>query len=134
MTIMSRYEDLNLDLDTNTFTGDISKVTDNRSITQSLTNILLTRVGERPFSSAEIGVGLDSMYFTLANLNSPEFIIIKQTMKEKINKFEPRVQYDDAIIENLKTIQDDGIVKLNVSYTVKATNQIDNLRFVIRGN
>jgi len=131
---MSKYQDLNLDLDANSFTNDISTVEDNRSISQSLLMILLSRVGERPFSSSNIGVGLESLFFTLASPRSAKFLDLKQTAKEKINRYEPRVIFEDMTIENVNTIQDDGIIKLNVSYTVKGTNKIDNLPLVIRGN
>ena len=131
---MSKYQDLNLDLDANSFTNDISTVSDNRSISQSLTNILLSRVGERPFSSSNTGVGLESLFFTLTSPRSVEFLDLKQTAKEKINRYEPRVVFDDMTIENVDTMQDDGVIKVNVSYTIKGTNKIDNLPLVIRGN
>ncbi len=62
---MSKYKDLNLDLSTNSFTKDIAVTTDNRSTTQSLTNIILTKVGDRPFSSSNFGVGVQSLFYIL---------------------------------------------------------------------
>mgnify|MGYP003141459478 CR=1 FL=1 len=103
---MNKYKDLNLDLSANSFTKDISTVSDNRSISQSLTNILLSRVGERPFSSSDAGVGLEGLFFTLSSPRSAEFLNLKQTANEKIN----------------------------LSYEIKGTNKIDNLTLVVRGN
>tara|TARA_R110000796_G_scaffold47624_2_gene114354 strand:+ start:6291 stop:6683 length:393 start_codon:yes stop_codon:yes gene_type:complete len=130
---MSKYKDLNLDLSTNSFTKDIAVTTDNRSITQSLTNIILTKTGERPFSSANIGVGIQSLFYTMTNVRSPEIIDLKQTTKEKINRYEPRVIFNDMEIVN-DNYSEDGKITLNISYTIKATNSGDNLRLVIGEN
>jgi len=129
---MSKYKDLNLDLDT-TLSGDIAVTTDNRSITQSLTNIILTKVGERPFSSSNVGVGIESLFYTMSNVRSPEIIDLKQTTKEKINRYEPRVTFNDMKISNDDYIES-GKITLNISYTIKASNLGDNLRLVIGEN
>jgi phage baseplate assembly protein W len=130
---MSKYKDLNLDLSTNSFTKDIAVTTDNRSITQSLTNIILTKVGERPFSSSNVGVGVQSLFFTMSNVRSPEILDLKQTTKEKINRYEPRVVFNDMKIINDDYIES-GKITLNISYTIKASNSSDSLRLVIGEN
>tara|TARA_R100001510_G_C7644988_1_gene202390 strand:+ start:1275 stop:1667 length:393 start_codon:yes stop_codon:yes gene_type:complete len=130
---MSKYKDLNLDLSTNSFTKDIAAVNDNRSIVQSIRNIVLTRVGERPFSSANVGVGLQSLFFTMASVRSPEIVDLKQTTKEKINRYEPRVVFNDLEIINDDYIEE-GKITLNISYTIKASNSRDKLRLVIGEN
>jgi len=130
---MSKYKDLNLDLSTNSFTKDIAVTTDNRSITQSLTNIILTKVGERPFSSSNVGVGVQSLFFTMSNVRSPEILDLKQTTKEKINRYEPRVVFNDMEIINDDYIES-GKITLNISYTIKASNSSDSLRLVIGEN
>ena len=130
---MSKYKDLNLDLSTNSFTKDIAVTTDNRSITQSLTNIILTKVGERPFSSSNVAVSVQSLFFTMSNLRSPEILDLKQTTKEKINRYEPRVVFNDMEIINDDYIES-GKITLNISYTIKASNSSDSLRLVIGEN
>ncbi len=130
---MSKYKDLNLDLSTNSFTKDIAVTTDNRSITQSLTNIILTKVGERPFSSSNVAVGVQSLFFTMSNVRSPEILDLKQTTKEKINRYEPRVVFNDMEIINDDYIES-GKITLNISYTIKASNSSDSLRLVIGEN
>ena len=130
---MSKYKDLNLDLSTNSFTKDIAVTTDNRSITQSLTNIILTKVGERPFSSSNVGVGVQSLFYTMSNVRSPKILDLKQTTKEKINRYEPRVVFNDMEIINDDYIES-GKITLNISYTIKASNSSDSLRLVIGEN
>ena len=130
---MSKYKDLNLSLDRNSFTGDISVTTDANAIRQSLSNILLTRESERPFSSAPVGVGLEQLLFDV-DVSSSKFVFIKQRAKELINKYEPRVIYDDMIITNYDTVKDDGVVNLEVKYTIKTgtpNSQSDSLQLTI---
>ena len=132
---MSKYKDLNLSLDRNSFTGDVSVTTDANAIRQSLSNILLTREGERPFSSAPVGVGLQQLLFDV-NVSSSKFVFIKQRAKELINKYEPRVIYNDMIITNYDTVKDDGVIKLEVKYTIKTgkpDTQSNSLQLTIEG-
>jgi len=132
---MSKYKDLNLSLDRNSFTGDISTIPDAHAIRQSITNILVTREGERPFSSSPIGVGLEQLLFDV-DVSSSKFVFIKQRAKELINKYEPRVIYDDMIITNYDTVKDDGVIKLEVKYTIKTgtpDTKSDSLQLTIEG-
>ena len=123
---MSKYKDLNLSLDRNSFTGDVSVTTDANAIRQSLSNILLTREGERPFSSAPVGVGLEQLLFDV-DVSSSKFVLVKQMVKERIN---------DMTITNIKTVQDDGVIKLELKYTIKTgtpDTQSDSLQLTIEG-
>ena len=132
---MSKYKDLNLSLDRNSFTGDISVTTDANAIRQSLSNILLTRESERPFSSSPVGVGLEQLLFDV-DVSSSKFVFIKQRAKELINKYEPRVIYNDMIITNYDTVKDDGVIKLEVKYTIKTgkpDTQSNSLQLTIEG-
>tara|TARA_R100001015_G_C4610108_1_gene165443 strand:+ start:474 stop:875 length:402 start_codon:yes stop_codon:yes gene_type:complete len=133
---MSKYKDLNLSLDRNSFTGDISVSTDANAIRQSLTNILVTKENERPFSSAPVGVGLERLLFDVDVLSS-KFLFIKQRAKELINRYEPRVIFNDMVITNYETVKDDGVIKLEVKYTIKTGTpnpQSDSLQLMIEGN
>ena len=130
---MSKYKDLNLSLDRNSFTGDVSVTTDANAIRQSLTNILLTEKTERPFSSAPVGIGIKRLLFDVDVLSS-KFLYIKELTKELINRYEPRVIYDDMEITNFETVKDDGVVKLEVKYTIKTGTpnpQSDSLQLTI---
>jgi len=130
---MSKYKDLNLRLDRNSFTGDVSVTTDENAIRVALYNILVTKENERPFSSAPVGVGLEQLLFDV-DVSSSKFVFIKQRAKELINKYEPRVIYDDMIITNYDTVKDDGVVQLEVKYTIKTgtpNSQSDSLQLTI---
>lgn len=133
---MSKYKDLNLNLDRNSFTGDISVTTDGNAIRQSLSNILLTKENERPFSSSPVGVGLEQLLFDV-DVKSSKFVFIKQRAKDLINRYEQRVIYGDLIIENIDTVKDDGKMEVVLEYTIKAgkpdTQSSDRLQLTIEG-
>ena len=133
---MSKYKDLNLSLDRNSFTGDISVTTDGNAIRQSLSNILLTKENERPFSSAPVGVGLEQLLFDV-DVKSSKFVFIKQRAKDLINRYEQRVIYGDLIIENIDTVKDDGKMEVVLEYTIKTgkpdTQSSDRLQLTIEG-
>tara|TARA_A100001015_G_scaffold314716_1_gene424796 strand:- start:832 stop:1236 length:405 start_codon:yes stop_codon:yes gene_type:complete len=133
---MSKYKDLNLSLDRNSFTGDISVTTDGNAIRQSLSNILLTKENERPFSSSPVGVGLEQLLFDV-DVKSSKFVFIKQRAKDLINRYEQRVIYGDLIIENIDTVKDDGKMEVVLEYTIKTgkpdTQSSDRLQLTIEG-
>jgi len=134
---MSRYKDLNLSLDRNTFTGDISVVTDANAIRNSIANILLTDPDERPFSSSQIGVGIKNLLFDV-DIKSAKYAFIVQTVKEHINRYEKRVIFEEMNFVNRETTKDDGNMILEIKYTVKANkpneqNAMDSLQITIEG-
>ena len=134
---MSRYKDLNLSLDRNTFTGDISVVTDANAIRNSIANILLTDPDERPFSSSQMGVGIKNLLFDV-DIKSAKYAFIVQTVKEHINRYEKRVIFEEMNFVNRETTKDDGNMILEIKYTVKANkpneqNAMDSLQITIEG-
>jgi len=132
---MANNTDFNLDFDTNTFTRDLGVTKDTRAINQSITNILLTRKNEKPFLPG-FGVGLESMYYKLVNMNRSEFVFLAEDARTNINRYEPRATFKDMKILNEDTVLDDGKIELLVSYTLKSSknDKIDNVKIVIQEN
>jgi phage baseplate assembly protein W len=132
---MAKATDFNFKFETNTFTRDVSISKDTRAINQSITNILLTRKNEKPFTPG-FGVGLESMYYKMINMNMSDFVFLVEDARININRYEPRVSFSDMEILNQDTIQDDGNVQLLVTYTLKSSknNKIDNVKIVIQEN
>jgi phage baseplate assembly protein W len=132
---MAKGTDFNLDFDTNTFTRDVSLSKDTRAINQSITNILLTRKNEKPFTPG-FGVGLESMFYKLSNMKMSDFVFLVEDARTNINRYEPRVEFNDMKILNEKTILDDGNIQLLVTYTIKSSknNKINNVKIVLQEN
>ena len=86
------YEDFDVDFAKNSFTDDISTKINIEAIRQSLTNLLLTRPGERPFSSSNMGVGLQDLYFEL-DTDKNMTLVIQDRIRSVINNYDPRVEF-----------------------------------------
>ena len=82
------FTDLNLLFTASPSTGDITKKTDEEAIKSSLRNLISTKNYERPFHP-EIGCQLFALLFE--NLTSVTTQVIRKTIIDVINKFEPRV-------------------------------------------
>jgi phage baseplate assembly protein W len=89
------FSDLNLMFIVSPSTGDITKKVDEEAVKTSLRNLISTRNYERPFHP-EIGCQLFSLLFE--NLTSVTTQILRKTVIDVINKFEPRVSVLDVKI------------------------------------
>mgnify|MGYP003110088623 FL=1 len=122
------FSDLDVDLSRNSITGDISLKKDLQSIRQSIVNILLTRPKERFFSSSDIGVGLQDLYFELKDNDGVIFSSIKERVKSNINKFEPRVRFSDFIIvdDEYNSLGDNAVI-VEILYDVVSFGNNSNI-------
>lgn len=85
-------KDLNIKFNANIVDGSFTTVSDRNAIKQSVSNLLKTNMGERPYKS-DIGSGL------LAILSEPmsvinSSIIVKQ-IKKMLSIYEPRIEVLD---------------------------------------
>jgi len=82
------FSDLNLLFNVNPFTRDVTKRLDEEAIKASVRNLIQTRNFERPFHP-EIGCQVNALLFE--NITPVVYQIIKKTIFDVIEKFEPRV-------------------------------------------
>jgi len=112
------YQDLDVDLLRNAFTGDFSVRNDLQAIRQSVTNLLLTRPKERFFSLSTAGVGLQNLFFEIKDNQFASMVFLKENTREVINRYEPRVIFQDMVIHN--NISDDNGIEVEIIYDVVA--------------
>ena len=89
MPEVSTFKDLSVTFKKHPVTDDLVTVKDKSAIAQSITNLLMTRKGERPFQP-ELGSGLQDMLFEPLDYGSAA--MIKQEITRCISKYEPRVR------------------------------------------
>ena len=89
MPTFQTFKDLSVTFKKHPVTDDLVTVKDNAAIAQSITNLLLTKKGERPFQP-ELGSGLQDMLFEPLDYGSAA--MIKQEITRCISKYEPRVR------------------------------------------
>jgi len=114
------YTDYDLDFTTNVFTQDIAVKTDIQAIRQSITNLLLTRKGERFFSSSNKGVGIQDLYFELQTI-SPTFLDIRDRVKRTINNYDSRVAYKNFTIAQDEKDEQGNTLIVTTTFTVNIT-------------
>jgi len=90
------FSDLNLLFTVNPATRDITKRFDEEAIKASVRNLIQTKNFERPFHP-EIGCQLNNLLFE--NLTPPVFQLMKKTVFDVIEKFEPRIVVLDVLAQ-----------------------------------
>ena len=108
------FSDLNMLFTASSGTGDITKKVDEEAIKTSIRNLISTKNYERPFHP-EIGCQLFALLFE--NFTSVTAQVIKKTIFDAINKFEPRVN-----ILDIKLSETEDQNNLDVSITFKIIN------------
>ena len=91
-----QFSDINLLLTANPVTGDVTKKIDEEAIKASVKNLISTNNYERLFHP-EIGCQIHGLLFENFYVVTRE--IMKKTVFDVINKFEPRVAVLDVSIE-----------------------------------
>lgn len=115
------YKDLSLDFTPHPVSGDVRPVTDEVAIKRSLSNLIKTRRGTRPFrpdyGSDVYKYAFSSGIFAESQLNESVYNCIK--------KFEPRVnvtKIKSTIGENsVEVIVDYNIINTNIKTTLETT-------------
>ena len=88
-TQFEKFKDLSITFKKHPVTDELVTVKDKSAIAQSITNLLMTKKGERPFQPT-LGSGLQDMLFEPLDYGSAA--MIKQEIAKCINKYEPRVR------------------------------------------
>lgn len=110
------FKDIGLDFIPHPATGDIVKVSDNNAIKQSLHALIMTKNYERPFHP-EIGCQVNNLLFE--NLDFVSSNIIKRTISDTIENFEPRVKIIDIEVIPL---QSNNAIRINIEYNIVNLN------------
>lgn len=122
---MSTFTDLSLLFIPNPRTKDLVKLEDEEAIKFSVKNLILTKNYEKPFHP-EIGCQVNAMLFE--NFSSTIENVIKQTIFDVIEKFEPRVTITDVRIKNR---QDDNSLDLELYFKINSTDKLIGITVAI---
>lgn len=102
----------------------VDMVSDERDIRESLYILLSTKPGER-VKWKDYGVNLHQFVFEA--LNDTLITRIQNIIKEAVIAFEPRVNLNMVEVQEDKNQQ--GLLLINLDYTVRDTNSRDNIVF-----
>jgi phage baseplate assembly protein W len=125
MATLNFYKDLSLDFTPHPVSGDVRPIVDDLAIRRSITNLIRTPRGSRPFYP-EYGCTISSLLFSNAD------IFTKNTMKDSVydalSKFEPRID----VISVEPTFDDDNGVSLQIKYRIKNTSIVSNITTIVK--
>ena len=106
------FSDLNMLFTASSATGDITKKVDEEAIKTSIRNLISTKNYERPVHP-EIGCQLFALLFE--NFTSVTSQVIKKTIFDAINKFEPRVSILDV---TLSESEDTNNLDVSITFSI----------------
>jgi len=119
------YKDLDLNFDVNPLTGDIGKKKGIDAIKQSLKNILLYNIFEKPYST-QFDIGIRNLLFE--NRGKGFETYLRSRINILIKSYEPRVVLNDVVV---KSGRDENSVSISVYYTAKETQSKDSLELFL---
>lgn len=120
-----QFSDLNLLFTSHPVTADIVKTYDEEAIKASIRNLFSTKNYERPFHP-EIGCQIYSLLFE--NFNPVTKSVMKQTIYDVIQKFEPRVVVLDVVITDQS---DNNAIGLDIIFRIINNDRPITLRTAI---
>ena len=111
------YTDLNLAFTRHPSTGDVTRKTNVEAIKASLKNLIQTKNYERPFHP-EIGCQIHGLLFE--NFTPVVKQVMRRTIEQMIDKFEPRVTLTDVSIEESP---DENGIRLEIYFRINNTQE-----------
>ncbi len=106
------FKDVSLTFQSHPLTRDILTITNERAISRSIRNLVLTQKGERFFNS---NLGSDVSKILFDNLDRNNSIFIKNEIEYVITNYEPRVKLLDLSVNpNYDENQFDVVIKYQI--------------------
>jgi phage baseplate assembly protein W len=111
------FVDIDASFTPNPVTGDLAVRVDDQAIKFAVRSLIMTNYYERPFHS-NIGSPVNSLMFE--NMGPNFKIILKQSIVDTINNFEPRVDVLDVIVDDSP---DNNRVYITIIFKIKNTER-----------
>jgi phage baseplate assembly protein W len=119
------YSDFTTAFSVNPFNGNLARVTNDKAITQSLRNLIMTNYGER-FFQPEVGSNVNKILF------EPNDIIAQEDLQyhitQTITQNEPRVNLVQVVVQP-NVVQNS--IAVNIVYSIINTQQVQNLNIIL---
>lgn len=122
---MPYYSDFDFDLD-KISTGDITTLTDEESINQSIKNILFTNRGE-VFFEPLFGSGINKLLFE--KINPVTEYLLKKEIRYAVENYEPRIKINNISIE---PNYDDQEYYVDIDYVIIKLNTLGNVEISLQ--
>jgi len=117
------YKDLNLNFTPHPVSGDVVPLTDDAAIRRSLSNLIRTKKGTRPFRP-DFGSNIFNYLFQSGPFAEDS---LNRELYETISRHEPRV-----IVNSIRSTINDTDIEIQVNYTIRNVNIIGNIETTIK--
>lgn len=119
------FSDFLMNLDRNPITGALARKTNEEAVKESIKHLVLTNVGERPYSP--LGSKVQSLLFDPADVFTEQ--LIEQTIRETIETYEPRAQ----LIQVQTTLNPDyNEYDITIYFSVLNTTEVSSLNISLK--
>jgi phage baseplate assembly protein W len=120
------YSDFLINLDRNPISGELARVQNERSIIRAVKNLILTDVGERPFSN--IGSRIRSLLFE--PMDDITVSLLKDSINTTITQHEPRVQ---LLLVEVEANEDQNHYDISITFAmVNSPSDVFNFSTVLK--
>lgn len=124
--IKTRFSDINLTFAKHPITDDIAKRLNEKAITESIKNLVLTKIYGRPFHP-ELSCGVFSLLFE--NLTGSVLSTMNTVIINTINNFEPRVQLQ---LVECKPSEDETAIQVTIIFKIIGTTENIKTQFFLQ--
>jgi len=125
------FSDIPFFFSKNSFTNDLSLKKDGNAIRQSIINIVLTRLGEKPFKF-DFGTVFYDLLFENINNEDVRLTPYKIDLQAAVNRYEPRIQVMEVNF-NLDTANP-RILLIDLTYQNVNTRAIQTVTISVERN
>ena len=124
MATINFYKDLPLDFTPHPVTGDVRPITNEVAVRRSLSNLINTTKGSRPFMP-DYGSGVKNYLFS----RNGAFTLyeLKKSLRRDIEKYEKRISLRDIKID----YSDDGF-DIKLEYVIRNASGISSLQTTVK--
>ena len=124
MATINFYKDLPLDFTPHPVTGDVRPITNEVAVRRSLSNLINTTKGSRPFMP-DYGSSVKNYLFSRNGVFT--LYELKNSLRRDIEKYEKRISLKDIKID----YSDDGF-DIKLEYVIKNASGIANLQTTVK--
>ena len=119
------FQDLAISFKANPSTGDFGVVKNENAIKQSVRNLILTQVGERPFQE-EIGSRVNTLLFEPWDPFSVDSL--KSEIFNCLSRLEPRIECTNVEVRDESDI---NAVQIGIDYTIVGESEVKQVDFLL---
>mgnify|MGYP006263512973 FL=1 len=119
------FKDLAVSFNENPSTKDFGAVKNERAISQSVRNLLLTTFGERPFQP-EIGSRVKGLLFEQWDVFAAD--AIRTEIFNVMERLEPRIEVTEVKVDDAS---DENAIEISMDYVIVGQELVQNVEFLL---